>query len=102
MSFARSVQFALKNGKNDEFKRLMNTDILPLLKKQQGFRQTLMVLDMNAGISLTVWDDRARAENYNTKTYPEILKKLSTVFEGTPTVHTYETVFTLVPEVVHA
>ena len=102
MRFARSVQFALKNGQVDEFKRLMNTEILPLLKQEKGFRQTVTVLERNAGMSITVWDDRPSAESYNTKTYPEVLKKLSAVLEGTPSVHMYDTVFTLVPEVVLA
>ena len=102
MQFARSNQFALKNGKVDEFKRLMTTEILPLLKNEKGFRQTVTVLDKNAGMSITLWDDRTCAENYNTKTYPEVLKKLGPVLEGTPTIHTYETVFTLTPEVIHA
>jgi len=102
MSFGRSVQFALKNGKGDEFKRLMNNEILPLLKTEKGFRQTLTVLEGNAGMSISIWDDRPSAETYNTKTYPEVLKKLNAVLEGTPSVRMYETVFTLVPEVVHA
>lgn len=102
MSFARSVQFVVKSGKADEFKRLMNNEVLPLLKKEKGFRQNLTVLEKHAGMSISVWDDRVSAENYNTKTYPEVLKKLDTVLEGTPSVHTYETVFTLIPEVVHA
>lgn len=102
MSFARSVQFTLKNGKLDEFKRQMNTDILPLLKQEKGFRHEVTVLDRQAGMSITLWDDRASAETYNTKTYPEVLKKLGAVLEGTPSVHTYDTVLTLTPDVVHA
>ena len=102
MSYGRNVQFTVKNGKVDEFKRLMNTDVLPLMKKEKGFRQIITVVDKNAGLSLSVWDDRASAETYNTKTFPEVLKKLSAVLEGTPTVHMYETVFTLTPDVIHA
>ena len=102
MSFARNVQFTVKNGKIDDFKRLMNKEVMPLLKKEKGFRQIVTVLDKNSGLSLSVWDDRASAETYNTKTYPEVLKKLDTVLDGTPTVHTYETVLALTPEVIHA
>lgn len=102
MSFARNVQFTLKNGKLDEFKRLMNTAVLPLLKSEKGFRQIVTVLDKHSGLSLSVWDDRAAAETYNTKTFPEVLKKLDAVLEGTPTVHMYETVLALTPDVIHA
>ena len=102
MSFARNVQFSVKNGKADEFKRLMNTEILPLVKKEKGFRQDLTLLNGNIGMSTSVWDDRTCAETYNTKTYPEVLQKLNPILEGTPRVDTYDTIFTTIPNVVHA
>ena len=102
MSFARNVHFTVKNGKVDEFNRLMNTEILPLVKNEKGFRQDLTLLGGNTGMSVSLWDDRACAETYNTKTYPEVLKKLSPVLEGTPRVDTYDTIFTTIPNVVHA
>ena len=36
MSFARNVHFTVKNGKVDEFNRLMNTEVLPLVKTASG------------------------------------------------------------------
>ena len=96
MSFARNVHFTVKNGKVDEFNRLMHTEVLPLLKKEKGFRQDLTVLGSNTGMSISVWDDRTCAEAYNTKTYPEVLKKLNPVLEGTPRVDTYDTILTMV------
>ena len=102
MNYARNVQFTVRFGKVDEFNRLMNTEILPLLKNEKGFCQDLTLLHGNKGISTSVWDDRACAETYNTKTYPEVLKKLNPVLEGTPRVETYDTVLTTVLPVVHA
>ena len=102
MHYARNVNFSVKPGKVDEFNRLMTTEILPLMKGQKGFCQDLTVLNRNDGTSISVWDDRACAETYNTKTYPEVLKKLSPVLEGTPRVDTYDTIFTTIPNVVHA
>jgi quinol monooxygenase YgiN len=101
MSFARNVHFTLKNGKVDEFKRLMNSEILPLMKKEKGFRQNLTVLGTNNGMSISMWDDRGCADMYNTKTYPEVLKKLHPVLEGTPHVETYDTIVTTIPNPVH-
>jgi len=95
MSFARNVHFSVKTEKVDEFKRLMNTEILPLLKKESGFRQDVTIMSNNTGMSTSVWDDRASCETYNTKTYPEVLKKLNPVLEGTPRVETYDTIFTV-------
>jgi len=96
MSFARNVQFTVKNGKVDEFNRLMHAEVLPLLKNEKGFRQDLTVLGSSTGMSISVWDDRACADTYNTKTYPEVLKKLQPVLEGTPRVETYDTILTMV------
>ena len=102
MHFVRNVHFTVKNGKVDEFKRLMNTEILPLLKKEKGFRQELTVLSSNSGMSISMWDDRGSAETYNTKSYPEVLKKLHPVLEGTPRVETYDNIVTDIPHLVHA
>lgn len=96
MSFARSIHFTVKNGKVDEFNRLMHTEVLPLLNKERGFRQDLTLLGGNTGMSISVWDDRGCAETYNTKTYPEVLKRLNPVLEGTPRVDTYDTMFTMI------
>lgn len=96
MSFARNCHFTVKNGKVDEFNRLMHTEVLPLLNTEKGFRQDLTLLDGSTGMSISVWDDRVCAEAYNTKTYPEVLKKLNPVLNGTPRVETYDTMFTLI------
>ena len=102
MSFARNVRFTVKNGKVDEFNRLMHTEVLPLLKTEMGFRQDLTVLRGNTGVSISVWDDRGCAETYNTKTYPEVLTKLQPVLDGTPRVETFDSVLSTIPDVVHA
>jgi quinol monooxygenase YgiN len=96
MSFARNTHFTVKNGQVDEFNRLMNTEILPIMKRQGGFHQDLTLLGGNTGMSVSVWDDRASADTYNTKTYPEVLKKLNPVLEGTPRVETYDSIFTTI------
>jgi quinol monooxygenase YgiN len=96
MNFARNVHFTVKNGKLDEFNRLMDAEILPLMKKEKGFCQDLTVLSRNDGTSISVWDDRACAETYNTKTYPEVLKKLQPVLDGTPRVETCDTIHSMV------
>jgi len=96
MSFARNVHFTVKKGKVEEFNRLMHAEVLPLLNDEKGFCQDITLLGGNNGMSISVWDDRACAETYNTKTYPEVLKKLTPVLEGTPRVETYDSMFTLI------
>ena len=100
MTFGRNVNFTVKAGKVDEFNRLMNTEILPLLKKENGFREEITFLRGNTGMSVSTWDDRVGAETYHTKTYPEVLKKLNPVLEGTPRVDTWDAVLTTIPDAV--
>jgi hypothetical protein len=96
MNYARSVHFSLKNGKVEEFNRLMQTEVLPLLNNEHGFRQNLTLLGGKTGMSISVWEDRACADAYDKTTYPGILKKLSAVLDGTPRVETYDTTFTMI------
>jgi hypothetical protein len=39
-----------------------------------------------------LWDNKANAEAYNTKAYPEVLKTLAKFIEGTPKVQTGDVV----------
>jgi quinol monooxygenase YgiN len=102
MTFGRNVHFTVQAGKVDEFNRLMHTEILPLLKREKGFRDEITFLRGTTGMSVSTWDDRAGAETYNTKTYPEVLRKLNPVLEGTPRVETFDAVLTTIPDVVRA
>ena len=90
MKFARNVHFQIKNGKEKEFTTLFETEVMPLLKKQSGFREEMTLLNKNGNLGISVWDDRKSAETFQTTTYPGILKTLGPVIEGTPTVDTYE------------
>jgi hypothetical protein len=72
----------------------VENEILPLLQKQQGFRDEITLC--NAGshdaISISLWEHKSNADNYNSSVYPEVLKILAKTIDGTPKVHTYETV----------
>ena len=39
-----------------------------------------------------LWEHKSGADDYNTRTYPEVLKALAKVIDGTPRVQTFETV----------
>jgi heme-degrading monooxygenase HmoA len=41
-------------------------------------------------VGISLWDTKEDAEAYNRAEYPEVLKALSEVVEGTPTVETFE------------
>ena len=91
MRFAREIRFQIKNGKEKEFAGLFENEVVPMLRKQSGFQHEVTLVNPKGAHAISVWDDRKSAETYQTETYPNVLAKLTTVIEGTPTVETYET-----------
>lgn len=91
--FGRQVIMKLKNGPPvAEFDRIVDSDILPILRKQKGFRgESILVSPERAEvIANSFWDSKEDAEAYSQSGYPEVLKVLTNVIEGTPTVKTFE------------
>ena len=90
--FARRVSMHLKSNSVAEFTQRIEKDILPLLRKQKGFRDeiTFVVPGGTEAFGISLWDNRENAEAYNRETYPEVTKILAVVVEGTPRVETYE------------
>ena len=75
-----------------EFTQRIEKDILPLLRKQNGFQDeiTFVVPGGTEAFGISLWDKKENAEAYNRGTYPEVTKILAKVVEGTPQVETYE------------
>jgi hypothetical protein len=92
--FARNVSFRLKSNMLSDYTRTFENEILPLLRKQKGFKDEIALSNPNSpdAIAISLWENKVDAEAYNTNTYPEVLKKLSTMIDGTPKVQTFETV----------
>ena len=91
--FVRKVTTLLKSNSISKFSRVMEEDIIPMLRKQNGFQDELTFFDPSedAVTSISLWDKASNAETYSRQTYPAILKKLALLIEGTPKVDTYET-----------
>ena len=90
MNRIRNVTFQIKPGKTDEFRNVLTSDVLPILKKQPGFKHELAMVNGNNAVGLSVWQDGPSAEKYQTSTYPEVLKKLQPLLEGTPQVTNFD------------
>ena len=88
--FVRNVTIKLKANTAPEFGRLIENEILPLLRKQPGFRDEISFVapDRSEAIAISFWETKENCENYERTAYPEILKTLATVVEGTPKVET--------------
>jgi hypothetical protein len=92
--FARSVSIHLKSNMLSDYTRTFEKDVLPLLRKQKGFTDEITLSNPTSldVIAISLWATRADAEAYNTKTYPEVLKTLARMIDGTPKVQTFEAV----------
>jgi hypothetical protein len=90
--FGRQVTLKLKTNSAAELTRIAETEILPILRKQKGFRDetTFIAPDRSEAIANSFWDTKADAEAYDHTAYPEVLKALSNVIDGTPTVKNFE------------
>ena len=90
--YARNVMIHLKPNSVKEFTQTFEKDILPLLRKQNGFTDEITFLgeDGRDVVAISLWDRKESADRYNRDTYPQVLKDLAKVVDGTPEVHSYE------------
>jgi hypothetical protein len=99
--FARQVSFQLKSNMLPDYTRTFESEILPLLRKQKGFEDEITLSNPGSldAIAISLWENKANAEAYDTNTYPEVLKTLAKVIDGTPKVQTFEAVTTTIHHV---
>jgi heme-degrading monooxygenase HmoA len=90
--YTRNVTIKLKAGSAPEFAGVIEKEILPLLRKQQGFRDeiTFIAPERLEAMAISFWETQENAEAYNRTGYPEILKTLAKVIDGNPKVETFE------------
>ena len=92
--FARNVSFHLKSNMLSDYTRTLENEILPLLRKQKGFKDEITLSNPGSTdvITISLWENKADAEAYRTDAYPEVLKTVARMIEGTPRVETFEQV----------
>ena len=92
--FARNVSVHLKSNMLADYTRTFDKDVLPLLRKQRGFKDEITFAG-SGGVDVTaisLWENKTDAEAYNTNTYPQVLKTMARFIEGTPKVQTSDVV----------
>jgi len=89
---ARNVSLHLKPNCVGEFTRVIDKEIIPLLRKQKGFQDEIMFIASGGleAVGISLWDEEENAEKYGRKVYPVVMKALANVVEGTPRIKTYE------------
>ena len=90
--YARNVRLHLKPNSGSDFTQTLEKDVLPLLRKQSGFKDeiTFLAEDGRDAVAISLWDRKESAEQYGRDIYPQVLKGLTRLVEGTPEVQTYE------------
>ena len=89
--YARNVSISLKPNTAPEFTQTLYS-ILPILRKQNGFKDEITFVSASGkeAFAISLWDRKESADQYGRDTYPQVLKGLSKVVEGTPQVNGYE------------
>ena len=90
MKITRNVHIELKDGKRNEFIQLFESQLLPVLRQQKGFRDEISLVDGNRVLAISFWDDRKNAEMYHNTAYPKLVEKLNSLIQAPPKVETYE------------
>ena len=92
--FARNVSIHLKSNMLSDYTRTFDNDVLPLLRKQNGFKDEITFADAGEVnvTAISLWENKTDAEAYNTNTYPQVLKTMARFIEGTPRVQTSDVV----------
>jgi len=91
--FARHVSMQLKPNTRAEFTATIENVILPILRKQHGFQDEIALVAPGSGtevVAISLWDKKEDAEAYHRGSYPEVLKALAKVVDGTPEVQNFE------------
>src|SRR5882672_8963420 len=87
--YARNVALRLKPNSLRDFTKTFESNVLPILQRQKGFKDeiTFALPGGTDVVAISLWDTKENADAYNTTSYPEVLKSLDRVLDGTPKVH---------------
>jgi heme-degrading monooxygenase HmoA len=84
----------VKPNSVDEFRKIYNDEIRPIVEKQDGFADAMLleaVSEEDAFISCTMWDSKENGDAYeNSGTYKEMVGKVVHTLEAPPTMKSYE------------
>jgi hypothetical protein len=86
--FARNVALRLKPNTLAEFTQTLDNEVIPMLRKQKGFQDEITFCNLGGMdvVAISLWDTKEHAEAYNTAGYPEVLKSLNKMLDGSPSV----------------
>jgi hypothetical protein len=89
--FVRKVSMRLKIDSAGEFIRKMEDEIIPLLRRQQGFLDELTLISQSGKevYAYSFWKNSADAEKYDQSVFAQVTGLLAGVTDGALRIHTY-------------
>lgn len=99
--YTLNVRFKLSDGSMQEFRRLLQQRITPLLRKQKGFHDEIALITSNRNEALTIsfWDSRENTDAYLHLAYLDVLRALSKVVVSLPVLERFEVIDSTVHEI---
>lgn len=90
--YARLVEGRFKPGKYDFATNLLEKEVIPLLRKQPGFRDEVSFFnqDLGRGYAISFWENKADLEHYEREIYPQVREKMADAFVEKPTAKNFE------------
>ena len=91
--FTRAVELVSKQGSARELSTTINEKIVPILKKQAGFVDEIVLVsdaDSNRLLALSFWKTTEDAERYQREQYKSVRDNLQSLLEAEPVVRTFE------------
>lgn len=101
MTYARHVTYTLKPNRREDFIKVFEKDIVPLLQKQNGFTDVITFInpDGKSLIAISLWERKENGEAFGREIFPNALKSLTGLYEGTPEVRVYDVATSTFPKV---
>ena len=97
--YCRFITLKMKNEMIRQFPNAFEKEILPILRKQKGFLDELLLVapGKTEQVAISLWENKESAEVYNREFYPEIVKILNKYIEGVPVVKEFEVQYATFP-----
>lgn len=86
--FARNISIHLKPNMLTEFSAAFEKEIVPMLRKQAGFRDEIVLAGdgTNNVSAISLWDTKEQADTYATTVYADVVKAMDKFLDGPPKV----------------
>jgi heme-degrading monooxygenase HmoA len=91
--FTRVLELTSKPGKSKELSNAINEKVVPILQKQNGFADEIVLIsnaEPDRLLSLSFWKSREDAERYERQQYKNITDSLRHLLGAEPLVRTFE------------